>query len=473
MKKIKSALVFAPIMLLTVASQISLNDNQGNKNGSEKISRISIGFIDGLGPVEDVFKVMDIVDGHDDKPLWPNFKTSEIPVLVFDSINTWLFHSEVMPDGFSEVKEHPDVYQFSGQHPLVKGNSIVRLGDTWIATSVFSSYARRTGEKYRAIDLAGIIIHEQFHIYSRTRHPGWQQNDGYLLLYPAETIDALRLRRSEKEAFLKAVVSNNPNEIAGWVKEAFSYREKRFDGVAPVFVAYEKELQRTEGLSDYIERVARGSNPLDASNITNGIAPAGIRDLGYVEGRWIAIILDKLNPGWKSVLEDNDALYLEDILKKTISEWTAEPKHFTTKETDSLNAGAKIDFNKWQDRKKQEIEQFNTTPGYRIEINASNSPLTIRIFEPLEIEILDDGSVFHRMIFSAGNESGSLRIMNQPCITWFDNSLRIEKLAVNGLKEAPEIIENENKLFIRNSNISVELKYTKMSLNVSVYKIEL
>jgi hypothetical protein len=33
-----------------------------------------------------------------------------------------------------------------------------------------------------------------------------------------------------------------------------------------------------------------------------GIALAGIRDIGYVEGRWIAMILDKLKPEWKAVL---------------------------------------------------------------------------------------------------------------------------------------------------------------------------
>jgi hypothetical protein len=421
----------------------------------------------------DVFKVMEIVKSKNDHPLWPDFRPSQIPVLVFDSSNTWLFHSEVKPDGFSDVQEHPGVYKFPGQYQLVRGNSTVRMGDKWMATSVFSNYAQRTGEKYSAKDLAGIIIHEQFHVFSRTEHPAWQQNDGYLLLYPPETPEALFLRRSEKESFRRAIVSDNPKEIAGWVQEAFNYRNKRFNLIAPVFADYENQLQRTEGLSDYIERLARGSDPLFASTITNGIAPAGIRDLGYVEGRWIAMILDKLNPGWKSVLEENDTLYLEDILKKVINELPYESKNFTSAEMDKLKTEANIDFIKWQEKKKQEVEQFNGMPGFRIEINSSSKPLTIRIFEPLEIEILNDGSVFHRLIFSAGNEAGSLRIMHQPCITWFDNSLRIVRLVVNGLTESPHIIENENKIEIRNNNISVELKYTKMSVNGSSYILEL
>ena len=426
-----------------------------------------------VGQPENVFKVLEIVTGQNNASLWPNFRPAQIPVLVYDSTNTWLFHSEAKPDGFSEVQEHPGVFRFTGQYPLVRGNSTVRIGDRWMATCVFSSYARRTGEKYSNRDLAGIIIHEQFHVFSRSEHPTWQQNDGSLLVYPAETHEALFFRRSEKEAFRRAVVSNEPREIAGWVKEAFNYRNKRFDLIAPFFAEYENQLQRTEGLSDYIERLARGSDPLAASTITNGIAPAGVRDLGYVEGRWIAMILDKLNPGWKSVLEENDTLYLEDILKKTISEMPAESKCFTTHETECLNSEARTDFNQWQGRKKQEIEQFNALPGTRIEIDASKNPLAIRIFEPLEIEILDDGSVFHRLIISAGNEAGSLRIMSQPSITWFDNSLRIVRLVVNGVTESPQIIENEKKIVMRNTNISIELKYNQMRLTGSTYIFEL
>jgi hypothetical protein len=294
-----------------------------------------------------------------------------------------------------------------------------------------------------------------------------------LLLYPSETVEALFLRRVEKEAFKRAVLSGNTGEINGWVKEALSYRFQRLNTINPVFGRYEKELQRTEGLSDYIEKVAREMDPLNASDITNGIAPAGVRDLGYVEGRWIAMILDKINPGWKLALEENDTLYLEDILIKSINDLPGTTTSLSNDEIDNIRANADSDFLKWQEKKKQEIEQFNDLPGYRVEINASAKPLIIRIFEPLEIEILDDRSVYHRLIFSAGNEAGALRIMNQPCISWFDNSLRIEKLVLNGLKEPPAIIGNENKIVIKSNNISVDLKYSSMSIDGLTYMLEL
>lgn len=414
-------------------------------------------------PVADAVKVMEIVAAQQDHPLWPTFRPTEIPVLVFDSINTWLFFSKDPPEGFTAVEQHPGVFLFKGQHPLVRGNSMVRMGDRWTATSVFSSHARRTGEQYTLQDLAGIIIHEQFHVFIREQHPRWRQNDGVLLLYPAETPEALLLRRSEKEAFRRAVVSVNPIVLTGWVREAMNYREQRLAGVHLVFATYEKELQRTEGLSDYIERVARGLDPLNASNITNGIAPAGVRDLGYVEGRWIAMILDKLDPGWKLLLEANDSLYLEDILKKAIEDLPDGLATFSASELDQLQSEANMDFIRWQEKKQQEMKQFNELPGFRVDINASSKPLSIRIFEPLEIEILEDGSVYHRLIFSAGNGAGSLRVMNHPCITGFDHSLGVTRVLIHGLEKEPEINEAVKTVKLKEGGSTVELKYTRVT----------
>lgn len=426
-----------------------------------------------VAPVADVFKVMELASDRKLDALWPEFRVSEIPVLVFDSLNTYLFHSRSTDEGFVRSGKNPEVWVYEGQHLLVRGNSIVRMGEDWTATSVLSSFSRRTGEKYDLKDMAGIIVHEQFHIFQRTHHPSWRQNDGLLLRYPDETAEALLLRRMEKEAFKRAVVSGEPKQNAGWAKLAMQLREERLGPLAPQFAHYENELQRTEGLSDYIEKRARDLDPLDASNITNGIAPAGIRDLGYIEGRWIAITLDKLRPDWKSELEKNDSLYLEDILKAVLDESPVTKGAFETWELDTMKAAAEADFTEWQSRKKAEIEDFFELPGYRIEIRSSSNPFVIRLFEPLEMEILDDGGVYHRLVFMAGNESGNLRIINHPCITWFNDWYQVTKLMINGLKQAPEIIESKKKLTIKDNSISIELNYSRLSIDKTLYIVDI
>ena len=459
---------FVGILLLSVTM---------NLYAQEKIFTVLAGPCLGQGgpgkPVADVVKVMGLASDKKMNALWPRFKVSEIPILVFDGINTYLFHSRGAAEGFVLSEKNPEIWVYKGQHPQARGNSIVRMGEVWTATSVLSASSRRTGAKYNLKDMAGIIVHEQFHIFQRIHHPQWRQNDGLLLRYPDETVEALLLRRMEKEAFKRAVVSERRKEIVGWAKLALQVREDRLGRVASPFALYEKELQLTEGLSDYIERMARDLDPLNASNITNGIAPAGIRDLGYVEGRWIAMILDKLSPEWKWKLEKNDSLYLEDILTVVVDESPVPASVFDGAEIDTMKAAAEADFSEWQTRKKAEIEKFFDAPGFQIEIRSSANPLAIRLFEPLEMETLDDGGVYHRLVFMAGNERGNLRIMNHPCLTWFNNSLQVTRLMINGLKQAPEMIEGEKKLIIKENNFSIELHYTRLRIDNTRYSVDL
>jgi hypothetical protein len=199
-------------------------------------------------PVADIWQVMSEHSEISEESLWPGFNIKEIPVAVYDSINTWLFFSDNAPEGFKPADGNSEVYIFKGQHPLVRGNSIARFGETWTATSILSNYSRRTNERYTPKDLAGIIVHEQFHIFQRTRHPDWRQNDGVLLFYPEETKDALFLRRIEKEAFKRAVTAKDQKEIVGWAIAAMDYRNERLEKVSEQYRNYEKELQLTEGL---------------------------------------------------------------------------------------------------------------------------------------------------------------------------------------------------------------------------------
>jgi hypothetical protein len=417
---------------------------------------------DGNVAVADIWQVMSEHSGIAEESLWPGFYIKKIPVAVYDSINTWLFFSDYAPDGFEPAKGDSEVYIFKGQYPLVRGNSIARFGETWTATSILSNYSRRTNERYTPKDMAGIIVHEQFHIFQRTRHQGWRQNDGVLLFYPRETEEALFLRRIEKEAFKRAVMSEPKEESAGWAMAALEYRKERLNRLPVQYGNYEKDLQLTEGLSDYIERIARGVDPLNASNMTNGIAPAGVRDLGYWEGRWIAMILDRLSPDWKNHLENNDTLYLEEILESELQDLPCGKPAFTDIEIGQIKDEADKDFNLWQIKKAEEIDSYKKLPGYRIEINSMSDPLNIRIFEPLEIEILPERAIFHRVIFSAANQKGSIRIFNHPCITGFDESYRLVNLIIYGLPGLPVANPEEKKLTFRYEGTTLELNYAEL-----------
>jgi len=403
--------------------------------------------------------------------LWPGFRLDSIPVALYDSINTYLFLSDDSPDSFKPVANSHRVFIYKGQHPLVTGNSIVRISGKWFATSVLTGYSRRTNEKYTPKDLAGIIVHEQFHIFQRTMHPYWRQNDGVLLFYPTETSESLFLRRIEKESFRKAVTSESVSDMAGWAELGLKYRNERLNRLESVYSSYEKQLQRTEGLSDYIEKISRDTDPLSSSNITNGIAPAGVRDLGYIEGRWISMILDKLDYNWKALLQNTDRLFPEDILSTAVGRIPHKMKSFTSDELRNLKEESENVFYKWQLNLAEELKNYTNRSGYSLEINSQQNPLDIRMFEPLEIENLQDRTVFNRVFFSAVSPTGSLRIINHPCITHFDTSFRLVKTEVFGINKEP-VIQNENKKFIlRIDNTDIELNYSVIEKKDNKYII--
>jgi len=78
-----------------------------------------------------------------------------------------------------------------------------------------------------------------------------------------------------------------------------------------------------------------------------------------------------------------------------------------------------------------------------------------------------------RPIFSASNEKGQLRIVDHPCITAIDSSYGITRVVITGLKDAPRIDEKESLFTTSSTNISIELRYSRITSDRDGYLIEL
>jgi len=44
---------------------------------------------------------------------------------------------------------------------------------------------------------------------------------------------------------------------------------------------------------------------------------------------------------------------------------------------------------------------------------------------------------------------------------------------INGLKQAPEIIEGEKRLILKDDNISIEINYSRLSIDKNRYIVDL
>lgn len=419
--------------------------------------------------VKDVIKEVDKIGQLN---LWPGFEPQKIPTAIYDGKNTYLFNHPSPPEGFELSAINSEVIYYKGQYSQVRGNSRVLINNVWTATSVLSNKSKRTGEEYNLRDLAGIIVHEQFHVFQKLNYPNWRPNDGLLMIYPYDTVESLFLRMLEKEAFKRAITTENIADAASWIKQALQYRDKRYSLLDSAFIYYEMELQRFEGISDYIEIKARNNNALSSMSITQGIAPSGIRDLGYIGGRWTALLLDRFDPEWKMKMDQRNTIYMNELIKSAVNNYSSQLS-FAVDELKHYRMESENDLKLWE--KDNEILQnsFSKAEGIYVEINAGSLPLQIRMFEPLEMENLGNGKMFHKVFFAAGNQKGSLRVLNNQSISFMNNSNQLLRVTVAGLSAEIFHDDKAKKIQFKSQDTSIDFYYTNIKIDGNKYTIEL
>lgn len=428
--------------------------------------------------VANVFDVMAKVNDLASTSFWPGFDPRTMPTAVYDSVNTYLFSHPAPPEGFEPVDGHAGVYRFPGQHPSVLGMGRTKIGDVLTATIVLRARSC-SGGNYALRDFAGIVIHEQFHAFQKDKHPNWRPNDAYLLVYPLDTPESLALRMAEKEAFRRAVDSKDDAAAAGWAAQGLELRKQRLDPLGEQLGGYEMELQRFEGTSEYIETIARGNDPQGLLAATSGIAPSGIRDLGYVEGRLISFVLDRLDKGWKEKMESGAAQYPEEILAAAVA--GGEPParggrgsvEFSDADLSKIRADAGTAIARWNDDKKKLVSDFHAAPGVTIEIVAETTPVGTRMFEPLAMENLGGGEIIHKVFYLAGNDKGTLRVRGTPCISYMDSTYRITRVTVTGLKGEPAVDAAAGTFKYDADGVLIDFKGAKVTAADRKYTIEI
>jgi hypothetical protein len=422
-------------------------------------------------PVADVFELIERVNCVDEHALWPGFNPAEIPTAVFDGVNTYLFKHPSPPDKFIPLEEKKEACVFKGQHAQVRGNSRVQLNGVWTATSVLRTHSRLTGEKYSLQNMAGIIVHEQFHVFQKLKHPEWRPNDGYLFNYPLDTQEMLALRNMEIEAFRRAAAAPTEKETSGWAREALNWRDRRHKLLDDALGRYEGELQRFEGLAEYIECLA-GEKDMLRVPVDPGFSPAAIRHMGYILGRWMASILDKLEPHWKEIMESGRTDYLHEILEANVSS-SDVTYAFSDRQQESFFQRAKGDVENRKIVVQDLRKEFDSLSGYRIEIVAKGSPLRLQMFFADRTEALSQKELLHLFLLMLRNENGSVSVRGLKSVTENDGSTRVVKLTVSGIDDKPVIENRGDKISVTSGGFQAEFSKAEVTERKNVISIVL
>jgi hypothetical protein len=332
--------------------------------------------------------------------LWPGFEPLSIPLAVYDGKRTYLFRHPAPPEGFAPLAGAvPAAHVYEGRHPAVSANTSADLGGTVSATVM----ADRVD-----IDPAGmaaVALHEAFHVFQRGRHPGWQANEGDLLVYPVDDAKLLARRRLESEALRRALA--DPSAAACWARQFQTFRRERFAAIDPAFAAYERGTELNEGLAQYIQ--------LRAGDKTTVEIPAGefkaaeVRHRIYTIGPAIAFLLDRLRPGWQAKLEANDRQLLEDLLGEGEKDGQCS---FTPAEIERFEQAAREDTAAIRAGRTERRKAFDARPGWLLVVRAAEGqPLWPKGFDPLNVELVD-GGLLHTRFLRLGNDAGQVEAID-------------------------------------------------------------
>jgi hypothetical protein len=370
------------------------------------------------------------------RPLWPAFDPRVLPVAAYDGRQTWLFRHPAPPPGFLPSEAARGDLVFAGLHPAVRANSSATLHGHVTATALLGNTAGRS-----VTDLAALVIHELFHVFQRQRHADWTANEADLFVYPTDDAGLLALRRLETAALRRALTALEPSMQAAWAATAMGYRRQRFGRLPSEAVAYERGNELQEGLARYVDGKARGD--LDQETVLDQDFPAdGVRARTYAVGRALALLLDRLAPGWQDALEAAETRPLDMLLETALHCNATPPAAFSPEEQTQAGERAQADVAALQRGRAEHRQAFFALPGWQVVIRVEKGePLWPQGFDPSNVQQLGKGAVLHTRWLRLGNAAGSVEVLGHPALTAAAGThplfTGVRTLTVAGLPERP------------------------------------
>ena len=393
-----------------------------------------------LSLAADVPSVLDVLKEFDrlaEKPLWPGFEPGKVAVEVYDGTRTYLVHHPKLPEGFQAMAGRAGTFVFEGRHDSVRANTGTELNGVPTATADLSKGIKSTAAA------AALLVHESSHVYQKAAHPGWTANEAELFTYPVDDARGLAQRRAETLALVRALQAKEDEVARCWARAALATRATRFAALSEGAVAYERGIEKGEGLAQYVEdRALRAPARLSESDF-----PAEeIRQRGYATGQAWAVLLDRFGE-WKAGLGDTS---LDEALRAQLA-GEEKPCALSEAETQATSARAEREVAEVVAARGKRKSAFLAAPGWTIEVVAGAEPLWPQGFDPWNVANLGERLVLHTRWTKVGNGSGSFEVLDRPSLTEgvgphpLFNGAR--KLVVTGLSE-PKVVEAEGKVTV-------------------------
>jgi hypothetical protein len=347
-----------------------------------------------------------------EQEVWPGFSISEMPIAIYDGTNTYLFYHPNPPAGFVQNPDREAIFAYPGRYEAIVANTSVDINGALTATVMLDSLKDATTK-----EAAAVLLHEAFHVYQMSKHPDWAANEADSFTYPVDNPEALALRRLESLAIEKALGSFSKAETASWVKLLLELRKQRFALIPESSAAYERGIELMEGTAHYLQYKMLGAPSKDIIP-TQEFGADAVRARAYASGRAQCVLLDRLFPQWKEMVERGDAKCLDELLSFAVDlRPNISTKRFSNGVMESARANAAADVAALMARRSAARDGFAAIPGGAVLIDASASPLMPRGFDPMNLVVLGGGDILHTRFLSLSGADASIDIWNHQSLT--------------------------------------------------------
>ncbi len=386
-------------------------------------------------------------------PFWPGYDPLAVPLAVFDGTDTYLFRHPAPPEGFVE---RDGLHVFAGRHPSIVANTSSEIGGVPTATLMIESMREERG----SADMAGVAIHEGFHVFQWTTGRSWGANEASLFLFPVDDEYLLTLRRLESEALRRAFGSDDAEGAVGWASAALDLRRERFDAMEAEFPAYERGIEVGEGTPTYVEYHALGRSDPDIPE--GGFDATDVRGRAYSTGVAFALLLDRLDPGWPEGFGDDDERSLDTDLARALPEISESARRsFTTEETEATARVARDDVQRLLDDRTRSRKEFESVTGWRLIVEAADGePLQLRGFDQMNVSRVD-GGLLHTRYLSLGNDAGTVDVMDDTVFTEAAGPHPlyggVRRLVMTGLASEPVFDVEDGRVVLRQPTFGLDL----------------
>ena len=357
--------------------------------------------------IADPFEVIAAFDHVAEMDLWPGFEATAFPIAVYDGDRTLLLRHPSPPADFVPLEGHDGVWVSPGKHPAMRWNSNADIGGVRTATLLL------TIEPGRPVEYeAHILFHEVFHLFSKPLHPTWRPNEIYRYSYPMADLDNYRLQLLEEEAMARAVESQTGEATASWAAAALEIRRERMARLSNEHRAFEIALELQEGTAVYMGRSTIGV-AADTEGLREVRGPEEIRWRGYETGAAIAVLLDRLLPSWKEVLDAEPDTTLAALLSAALAAREGTLAAFTDEEQAAFTHQAGVAITELAAERAALYEDFaGRTNRVVIRLADKNEYMEVSRFDPMAVEVLNRGEALQAHVLSASHSRGELSLNN-------------------------------------------------------------